>query len=541
MLAATTSLLPVADTYLRATQATTAFGTATTIEANNTSGVRVMLLRFDLTSIAAPVTGLKLDLTAVAGNAGNQFQVFGLIAGEAWSESAVTWATAPGVIQTFTGTTGVQASYLKTADLAGAGTALATFGSAATGLVTAFDVSSGPLLDFVNADADKIVTFLIAETDPADTPGDRFNAREASTGQPVLTVSTGTSPAIRPTLLRVIIVSGQSNGDGRADGSALPTSPVNLQAPQANVPFYFYTFGAAANGDGTLGTLTTLRPGATQFPAGGFGPEVTLGQRLAPFIEEQPGTALAILKYAKGGSNLYSDWKAGGDATTTGDGTHYQTLQRVVRDGLAKLRAAFPAATVQLAGMIWVQGESDIDAGSATSLAYGANLTQFIADARQTFSPTLPFFFSRISGRQTVYSTPSDPDYANYLTLRDQQAQVAATVANAWLIDTDSSAITMNTDNLHFATAGQQFIGAAFADKIASFVKLRTTAFEPQPAGMRLRWNALAGKTYRVLTSTAFSGWSVIPVGTASEWTDPGSSVLPQRFYRVEEVNDTIP
>lgn len=539
--AATTTLLPVADTYLRANQPTTAFGTATTIESNNANGVRVMLLRFDLSSIAQPITGLKLDLTAVVGSAGNQFQIFGLVAGESWPESTVTWATAPGVVSTFTGTSGALADYLKPADLSGGGTALATFGSAASGLFTAVDASSGPMLNFMNADADKIVTFLIAEADPTDTPGDRFHAREASSGQPTLTVTTGGTAPTLPTLIRVVIQSGQSNADGRADGSALPTSPINLQAPQSNVPFYFYTFGGGTNLDGTLGTLTTLRPGATQFPVGGVGPEITLGLGLAPAIEQQPGAALAIVKYAKGGSNLYADWKAGGDATTTGDGAHYQTLQRVVRDGLAKLRAAYPGATVQLAGMIWVQGESDIAAGSATSLAYGANLAQFIGDVRQTFSATLPFFFSRISSQQTVYSDPADPDYPNYLTLRDQQAQVAASVANSWLIDTDLAAITMNTDNLHFATGGQQVIGAAFADRMADVVKLRTSAFDAVPGGVRLRWNAIAGKSYRVLTGAALSGWATISVGATGEWTDTQAAGFPARFYRVEEVNDTVP
>jgi hypothetical protein len=283
--AATTSLLPAADAYLRSDQAATAFGTASTIEANNANGVRVMLLRFDLRSIPEPVTGLKLELTAVTGSAGNQFQIYGLIGGENWPENTVTWATAPGVIQGFTSVAGTQASYLKSSDLRGAGAALAIFDSAASGPVTAFDVSYGPLLDFVNADADKIVTLLIAEADPSDNPGDRFHSREATSGKPTLTVTTGTTPQVGPSLVRVIIVAGQSNADGRGEASGLPTAPVNLQAPQPNVPFYYHTFNAPTNVDGTLGRLTTLRPGATQSLASVyFGPEVTLGQRLGTSI-----------------------------------------------------------------------------------------------------------------------------------------------------------------------------------------------------------------------------------------------------------------
>ena len=534
-------LVPTADTYLQANQATAAFGTVSTIESNNANGVRVMLLRFDLSTITEPITGLRLDLTAVVGSTGNQFQVFGLIAGESWNESTVTWATAPGVIQTFTGTTGVLANYLKPADLSGGLTALATFGSAPSGVVTPFDVSSGPVMDFVRADADKIVTFLIAEADPSDTPGDRYNSREAATGKPVLTVTTGTQPPPGPKLIRVVIVAGQSNADGRAAGSGLPTTPVNLQAAQANIPFYYYTNGSAVNGDGTYGTLTTLRPGATETPAGGFGPEITLGSTLAPIIEQQPDTRLAIVKYAKGGSSLAVDWIPGGNGTTSGDGAHYQRLQAVVTAGLTRLRLAFPTATVQIAGMIWVQGETDLANGAATANAYGARLTQFIADVRQTFSPSLPFFFSRISSRQTVYSTPSDPDYPNYLILRAQQEQVAATVPNAYLIDLDSPTITMNADNLHFSAAGQQVIGSAFATRMAEIIPLRMTATDLLPTGMRLRWNAISAKSYRAQTSGNLTGWTPILVGETDEWTDPESNGLTKRFYRVEEVNDTIP
>src|SRR5882724_10885426 len=198
-----------------------------------------------------------------------------------------------------------------------------------------------------------------------------------------------------PKLLRVILLGGQSNADGRAPGSELPISPVNLQAPQTNVMFYYYTNGAAKNADGTLGTLTTLRPGATQTPPGGFGPEVALGCHLSSVIAQQPGAQLVIIKYAKGGSSLAVDWKAGGDGTTNRDGAHYRIFQRVVKDGLAKLQSTFPDSAIQVVGMAWVQGESDIDGGSARADVYATNLVRFISDVRQTFSATLPFFFSR--------------------------------------------------------------------------------------------------------------------------------------------------
>ena len=508
-----------------------AFGTATTIESNNANGVRVMLLRFDLRGISQPIKRLRLDLTAVAGNAGNVFQVFGLTSGENWDEATVSWSTAPGVNHNFNGLAGVQADYLDATSLANGGAALVSYPSAATGLVNVFDVVSGPVVDFVNADADKVVTFLVAEADPSDIPGDRYNAREASTGPPVLTVTTGANPF---NLLRVVIVGGQSNADGRAAGSGLPA---NLQTPQVEIPLYYYTYGASANGDGTLGSLTTLRPGATQMPAGGFGPEVTLGYNLAPVIKSQPGAALAIIKYAQGGTNLYAQWKADGTAGSVGDGAVYQTFQRVVQSGLARLRAAYPGASVSLAGMVWVQGESDIDAGNAAVSAYGTNLTQLIADVRTTFCPTLPFFLSRISSHQTVYSSPTDPDYANYLTLRDQQAQVVANVPNTYLIDTDGQDFTMNSDALHFNAGGQQALGSAFAQAMAGVLPLRAT-IQGQGDRILLRWNSLPNKRYRLLSSSDLQTWISQEVGATGTWSAPISSLA--QFYQVSERDDTV-
>jgi hypothetical protein len=543
--AATFQLQPVADAYVRNSAATTNLGSDVNFIANNGNGIRVSFVRFDLSAITEPITSAKLDLTVAIGSSGQDFNVYGLTTGESWSETGITWNNAPAVVTGYTTTTGTVADYLKTSDLFGGGTVLGNFISGAAGAVDAvFNVTSGTALDFLNADADRIVTFVIAEPGASDASGVGWNSREATVGKPLLTVTTGAvepppppPPPASPTLLRVVLVAGQSNADGRAAGSGLPTSPVNYQAPLSNVPFYYYTHGAAANGDGTLGSLTTLRPGATQMPAGGFGPEIALGHALAPIFEQQSGTGLAIIKYAKGGSNLHTDWKAGGSATTAGDGVYYQTFQRVVRDGLARLQAAHPNATVKLAGMIWVQGESDIDGGSSTSGAYGANLTNFIADVRATFDATLPFFFSRISANQTVYSNPADPNYPDYLTLRAQQAQVAASVPAAYMIDTDGPAVTMNGDNLHFNAAGQLALGGAFAAQMGNLLRLRVTHFEAHAGGFRLRWNALPGKSYRVSTSPDLLDWTPQSVGVVSEWTDTAGAGGPCRFYKVAEEN----
>ena len=96
-----------------------------------------------------------------------------------------------------------------------------------------------------------------------------------------------------------------------------------------------------------------------------------------------------------GGTDLYIDWVAGGDATTTGDGPRYVSFQSVVSNGLAALAAAYPNAAIETKGMLWVQGERD--AGTAEAANYEANLTAFIADMRLTYGSDLWFVVSRLS------------------------------------------------------------------------------------------------------------------------------------------------
>jgi len=253
------------------------------------------------------------------------------------------------------------------------------------------------------------------------------------------------APPSTATRLRVCLLGGQSNADGRAVPTELPSA---LQIPQPDVDLYYKV-------EGSTGTLTTLRPGLSETSQ--FGPEVMLGNRLAKLHANEPGTRIAIIKYANGGTNLHTEWKAGGDATTNGDGPEYLVFQQTVRDGLAALAAAHPQAEITLEGMAWMQGETDATAAQAA--AYQANLTTFISDVRATFAPRLPFIIGRLSNNQTdIAATYRD-------TIRAGQTAVAATDPLASIIDTDG--LPMKSDNLHFNGTAQQAMGVSFAGQMA--------------------------------------------------------------------------
>jgi hypothetical protein len=355
-----------------------------------------------------------------------------------------------------------------------------------------------------------------------------------------------------PKILKVYLQGGQSNSDGRALTNGLPA---NLLSPQNDVPLYYYLTGGVANSDGTLGSLTTLRPGISALGGGTtFGPEVTFGRSLADYYALSNGVStnivmVAIIKYAHGGTTLVTNWIANGNSTTNGDGSDYVVFQEVVSAGLTRLAAAYPSASIELDGMIWVQGESDIDTGASASAAYGTNLMRFIKDVRlalatnQPYGTNLPFFLSRISPNQTVYSNPSDSDYPNYLLLRAGQQLAATNLPNVFMIDTDSSqfstATPWSSPGLHFDTQGQESLGAAFGQAVIKALPL-PTLLAPQRVneGWLINFTGVSGTVQSVRRSSNVAGpWILLTnilVGPswATNWIDTNPP-FPTGFYRV--------
>ena len=267
--------------------------------------------------------------------------------------------------------------------------------------------------------------------------------------------------------IAVVFLAGQSNADGRAPASALPAE---LRAPRSDVLLYSHLHGESAKPDGTLGRLGPLAPGRTQFPANSFGPEIGLGHTLATRLALiSPGTTLAIVKYAKGGSSLQNDWRSGGDATASGDGPHYFVFQRVARDALATLRIQNPDASITPIGLVWIQGETDADTDAAAA-SYGANLAAFLNDVRSTLhDPSLPLVVARLSDNQLALITPEEGRLLRHQQVRKAQTRFSETSTRIQMVDTDGPEFTFLPDRLHFDAAGQLALGTACADALAKF------------------------------------------------------------------------
>lgn len=292
--------------------------------------------------------------------------------------------------------------------------------------------------------------------------------------------------------LKVVLVAGQSNADGRAAPGDLPTSPVNLQLPQDDVDFYRKVENQSA-------TLTTLRPGLSE--TGSFGLAITLGRSLADELADGIHTRIAVIKYANGGTKLNSQWAGGGDATASGDGPEYTIFKETVTNGLATLAATYPNATMEYIGMVWMQGESDVG-----DTSYETRLTALIGDVRATFHSDLPFVICRLSDGQTALNA------AGLEVVRTAQTNVAdADPLNA-LVDTDG--FGMKTDNLHFDAVGQQQMGNA-----AAFELLNFQPFQAPPA-----LSVQAGGNVNISIDDVFTGYrydleASSALGPAADWT----------------------
>ncbi|MEO0055112.1 MAG: hypothetical protein RLZZ50_1059 [Verrucomicrobiota bacterium] len=265
----------------------------------------------------------------------------------------------------------------------------------------------------------------------------------------------------------VAFLAGQSNGDGRAPASGLPEP---FRAERNDVLLYSHLHGEAPNADGTLGKLGPLRPGRTQFPAGAFGPEIGIGHTLATELSRHsPERRLAIIKYAKGGSSLYGDWRAAG-ARGGDDGPHYRIFKKVARDGLDALRTLHPDARIRLRALVWIQGESDTSAGLEIAKSYAENLRVMI-EAFRSFAkePDLPVVVTRLSANQLKLSAPDRPEHAPFWAVRECQDKLPSLLRGVKTVHTDGPEFSFLPDRLHFDAQGQLAIGIAVAEEIVAW------------------------------------------------------------------------
>jgi serine/threonine protein kinase len=242
--------------------------------------------------------------------------------------------------------------------------------------------------------------------------------------------------------VKVFILAGDSNMDGRVAAQLLKTNPTRTKD-------YFQHL--LDNGrhvireDVWIKTFTrkgNLSVGFGQTPER-FGPELEFGHVVGDYFEEQ----VLLIKTSGGGHRLNVEFRSPSSGTIVGDylevirkelqaqkpdatladaqarvGYLYREMMTEVRQTLANLGELFPAYQGQgfeLAGFVWFSGWNDMIQPNY-GYGYSAHLANFVRDVRADFkTPNLPF----VIGQMGVNGGAAPG--TNELNFRNQQAAVA--------------------------------------------------------------------------------------------------------------------
>ena len=169
----------------------------------------------------------------------------------------------------------------------------------------------------------------------------------------------------------LIVWAGQSNALGRqGDAAGYPEDVDNVD----NQIRFNWNVAGVNNSDGWV----TMQPQVGYFADGHFGPEVTFSRKLA-----LAGHNTAVFKYTKGATSIFQHW--GGP----GEGGIYDNMISDLNTAISILENE--GHTVNVLGLVWIQGESDSNSQDAAS-AYFDNLNDIINDFRNNVieNPELP-------------------------------------------------------------------------------------------------------------------------------------------------------
>ncbi|QHI70347.1 sialate O-acetylesterase [Tichowtungia aerotolerans] len=272
----------------------------------------------------------------------------------------------------------------------------------------------------------------------------------------------------------LLLFGGQSNALGWGYHQYLQDQNDPLQFVQEDIDFLYHKPYSSA---GMLPENTLLKlqsgnsntqvkqpgeyPALTNAPISRFGPEMSFARVVRDRIAV-PDANVAVMKYAYGGSGLYTtdQWWPDGTADRSADGTLYQIFQQTVWRTVAALKNKYPYSDVEILGMGWVQGESDAMNGAADS--YEENLTRFIEDVRGTFNTNLTFVLNKLSPNQYQNDTNSG-SYASWTVVRAAQQAVADADPNVGATETIGdnylTSVGLSEGVLHYKTPSLLQIG----------------------------------------------------------------------------------
>ena len=247
--------------------------------------------------------------------------------------------------------------------------------------------------------------------------------------------------------IKVFVLAGQSNMEGRADGTKLtPDDRQRLQAIQDRVQL--------AYNRKPIQPLDVVKPPDDIREIYKvdliFGPELFFGAAMA---EAWPDENILLIKFSAGSTSLHGAWNADWQADKAAvmeeeNEVHlYDELVEYVKQVLAD----YDPADYEILGMFWVQGETD-SGNETAAAAYGENLRKFIESIRRDMGEDeLPFILFQVGEGDVV----------------EGMKQTAADVPNVTLLprslDPASPDFYTTIPNGHYDHEGLQQLGERFA------------------------------------------------------------------------------
>ncbi|MEE9310302.1 MAG: sialate O-acetylesterase [Cocleimonas sp.] len=225
----------------------------------------------------------------------------------------------------------------------------------------------------------------------------------------------------------VFVLAGQSNMVGQGKASEL--APAYRRAPR-NVEYYYNGYKAPLN----------------RFQH--FGPEIGFAHEIS---RQFPHDTIKLIKFAVGGTSLFA-WDPLWDATKA-NSTRNISAGPLFKKLIKTVNIQFDGSNSELAGILWMQGETDAKYLPAAQ-QYAGNLNRFVTALRSALhSPNTPFIMGSINPPLNLF--PSTP-----IVQRAQKVS-ASRIRNLRLIRTDD--LSKRNDHLHYNTSGQLELGKRFA------------------------------------------------------------------------------
>lgn len=241
--------------------------------------------------------------------------------------------------------------------------------------------------------------------------------------------------------LKVFIMAGQSNMAGCDD-----VRNVDPMWTGQIDDVKMYWGNSASPGFESLQTGTSGAPCSDEAPQFYFGPEISFGSDMSIVFPEDD---IVIIKFAVGGSDMFSQWTTPTREFPNG-GVLWNELKFTIDAALAQLTEM--GYQYDIAGFLWMQGESDCDK-RYRARKYAGNLTKFIASMRiHLGQPNMPFILGRIR----------DAGQPHTEMVREAQVYVAGNIPNVYWFDTDD--LGMLPDGIHYDEEGMIELGHRFAD-----------------------------------------------------------------------------